>query len=81
MADITIYSTPSCPYCKQAKTLLDSLNIPYKDIDVAADTAVRDEMIKKTGQMTVPIIMNGDELIGGYDELAKLHAEGRLETL
>jgi len=81
MADITIYSTPSCPYCMQAKSLLTSLNIPYKDTDVAADTKVRDDMIEKTGQMTVPIIMNGDELIGGYDDLAKLHAEGTLETL
>ncbi|PIR75998.1 MAG: glutaredoxin 3 [Candidatus Magasanikbacteria bacterium CG10_big_fil_rev_8_21_14_0_10_42_10] len=80
MADITIYTTPVCGYCRQAKQLLDSLSIPYTEVDVLANPEIRDEMIEKTGQRTVPIIMNGDELIGGYDDLQKLHSEGKLDT-
>jgi len=48
---------------------------------VIANPEIRDEMVEKTGHRTVPIIMNGDELIGGYDALKKLHDEGKLKDL
>lgn len=73
-----VYTTPVCPYCLRAKQLLTQLGAEYEEIDVAANPALRQEMIEKTGWQTVPIIMHGDELIGGYDDLARLHAQGRL---
>lgn len=81
MAAITIYTSPSCGYCHQAKQLLESEGIEYKEIDVIDNPAQRDAIVEKTGHMTLPIIMNGETLIGGYDDLAKLHAEGTFAEL
>jgi glutaredoxin-like YruB-family protein len=68
MPAITIYSTPTCPYCKMAKEYLKSRNQPYTEIDVAADPAKADEMIKKSGQMGVPVIDIGGTIIVGFDK-------------
>jgi len=71
MAKITIYSTPTCPYCKMAKDYLSDKNIKYTDVDVAADEVKAHEMIHKSGQMGVPVIAvekNGKEdIIVGFD--------------
>lgn len=68
MKNVTIYSTPSCHYCKLAKEFLTTKNIPYTEYNVASDAQKRAEMIEKTGQMGVPVIEVGDELMVGYDE-------------
>jgi glutaredoxin 3 len=81
MAEITIYTSPTCGYCHQVKQLLSSEGIEYKEVDVIDNPEVRDEIVEKTGHMTLPIIMNGEELIGGYDDLAKLHADGKFAEL
>lgn len=65
---ITVYSTPTCPYCKMAKEYLTSKNQQYAEIDVAADPAKADEMIKKSGQMGVPVIDIGGTIIVGFDK-------------
>lgn len=74
MPKVTIYSTPTCPYCKLAKKFLDERKVPYTDIDVAADQAKAQEMIQKSGQMGVPVIDVDGRIIVGFDqaELAKL---------
>ncbi len=77
MPNITIYTSPTCGYCHQAKQLLTSEGVGYKEIDVLEDPEAREAIVEKTGHMTLPIIMNGEELIGGYDDLAKLHREGK----
>ena len=69
---ITIYSTPTCPYCKMAKEFLTEKGIPFADVDVAADEAKAQEMITKSRQMGVPVIVvaNDDgkeEVIVGFD--------------
>lgn len=65
MHNITIYSTPTCPYCKMAKEYLTSRSIPYKDIDVSVDERAAQEMIQKSGQMGVPVIdIDGNILVG-----------------
>lgn len=76
--NIKIYSTQYCPYCTRAKMLLKSIGLEFEEIDVGGNEALRNEMIKKTGQMTVPIIFIDDKFIGGYDDLAALHAKGEL---
>jgi glutaredoxin-like YruB-family protein len=65
---ITVYSTPTCPYCKMAKGLLEEKGISFKDIDVSQDAAGRDEMIKKSGQMGVPVVDVDGEIIVGFDK-------------
>lgn len=73
MANITIYSTPSCPYCKMAKDYLTSNNQAYTEVDVAADPTKADEMVKKSGQMGVPVIDIDGTIIVGFDK-AKINA-------
>ena len=65
---VTIYSTPSCHYCHAAKDYFTEHKVAFTDYDVAADAAKRQEMIQKSGQMGVPVIYIGDELIVGFDQ-------------
>lgn len=65
---IKVYSTPTCVWCKKAKQFLQSNNIPFQDLDVASDKAAREEMVKKTGQLAVPVIEIDGETNVGYDE-------------
>ncbi len=75
---VKIYTTTYCPYCKRAKALFDSLNVPYQEINVEEDAALRQEMAEKYNWQTVPMIVIGDEFIGGFDDLATLHGAGNL---
>lgn len=68
MANITIYSTPTCPYCQQAKTYLKDNNVDFADIDVANDNEKAQEMVEKSGQMGVPVIDIDGEIIVGFDK-------------
>ncbi|MBP9760998.1 MAG: glutaredoxin 3 [Candidatus Magasanikbacteria bacterium] len=78
MKHVTIYTKSYCPYCQRAKSLLNSLNIPYEEIDVEHNDTLRQEVIAKYNWQTVPLIVIGDECIGGCDDLHKLHAENKL---
>ena len=73
MKAVTIYSTPTCHFCQLAKEFFKENNIEYTDHNVAEDEAKRAEMIEKSGQMSVPVIFVGDEMIIGFDE-------GKLKT-
>ena len=68
MKKVTLYTTPSCQYCEQAKEYMKENDIDYKYYDVSEDTDRRKEMIEKSGQMGVPVIELGDELMVGFDE-------------
>jgi len=82
MARVTVYTTQVCPYCVQAKRLLGERSIPYDEIDVSADAAVRDEMIQRAGgKRTVPQIFIDGEHVGGYTELRALADRGGLAGL
>ena len=65
---VTIYSTPTCHFCHMTKDFLKEKGISYTDYDVARDLEKRQEMIQKSGQMGVPVIFVGDELIIGFDK-------------
>ncbi|HUQ30118.1 MAG TPA: glutaredoxin domain-containing protein [Candidatus Paceibacterota bacterium] len=65
---ITIYSTPTCHFCHMTKDFLTEKGIGYTDYDVAHDLTKRQEMIQKSGQMGVPVIFIGDEMIIGFDK-------------
>lgn len=68
---VVIYSTPSCHFCQMTKEFLKEKGIEYTDFNVAEDADKRQEMIDKSGQMGVPVIYVGDEMMVGFDE-AKL---------
>lgn len=65
---ITIYSTPTCPYCKRAKAYLEEKEIEFTDYDVASDKEKAKEMIEKSGQMGVPVIYIGETQIIGFNQ-------------
>ncbi len=68
MSNVTIYSTPSCVYCNLAKKFFTANSVGYTEHNVASDLEKRREMIDKTGQMGVPVIDTGTEVIIGFDE-------------
>lgn len=65
---VTIYSTPTCHFCNMAKEFFTANNVSYTEHNVAADMEKRQEMIDKSGQMGVPVILIGDKLIVGFDK-------------
>jgi len=82
VARITIYTTPVCPYCAQAKRLLGQSGIGYDEIDVASDDERRAEMVERAGGLrTVPQIFIDGKHVGGYAELRALADTGGLSAL
>ncbi|MEK7134472.1 MAG: glutaredoxin domain-containing protein [Patescibacteria group bacterium] len=65
---VTIYSTPTCTYCRAAKEFFAEHNVQYTEHNVATDTERRNEMIEKSGQMGVPVIMIDNEIVIGYNK-------------
>ena len=75
MKPVTIYTTPICPYCVRAKSLLGKKGVAYEEVDVMMDSKARDEMLaKSSGARTVPQIFIGDTHVGGCDELMPWNA-------
>lgn len=68
--NVTVYSTPTCPYCKLAKEYLAEKGVAYQEINVAADPAAANEMVKKSGQMGVPVVDINGEIIVGWNKQA-----------
>ena len=66
--NVTIYSTPTCHFCQMAKDFFKEKSIGYTDFNVASDLEKRREMIQKSGQMGVPVIFVGSEMIIGFDK-------------
>jgi len=82
MKPVTIYTTPICPYCVRAKSLLGKKGVLYDEIDVMMDMKAREEMLAKSGgARTVPQIFIGDTHVGGCDELYALERDGKLDPL
>lgn len=67
---ISIYTTPTCPYCKLAKAMFKEKGIAYTEYDVGSDSAKADEMIKLSEQMGVPVIVVDGKVIVGFDKPA-----------
>ena len=79
---VTIYTTPICPYCVRAKSLLTKKGVTYQEVDVMMDEKALNEMLAKSGgARTVPQIFIGDTHVGGSDELHALEREGKLDPL
>lgn len=67
MKKVKIYTTPTCVYCKMAKDFFNENNIKYEEHSVVSDLERRKEMVEKSGQMGVPVIVVGDDVTVGFN--------------
>ena len=65
---VTIYSTPTCHFCHQAKDYFKENNIAFTDFDVSTDAAKRKELVDMTKQLGVPVIIIDDSVIIGFNK-------------
>ncbi len=65
---VIVFSTPTCPHCTTAKRYLKQNRIRFKDIDVSKDQRAAKDMVRRTGQMGVPVIMINNKPIVGFDK-------------
>lgn len=65
---VTIYTTPTCPYCKRAKDYFFRKGISYVEYNVAMDRNAAKEMVKKSGQLGVPVIVVDEQVIVGFNQ-------------
>ena len=78
---VVMYATSWCPYCTQARDLLEQKGVAWEEIDVDAEPARRAEMMSRSGRSTVPQIFVGETHVGGCDDLIELDARGGLDPL
>jgi len=82
MQNVELYTSPLCGFCHAAKRLLSEKGVSYTEIDVARDPAKRQEMLSRAnGRHTVPQIFIGQTHVGGFDDLADLDRNGKLDPL
>lgn len=81
MSQITVYSTDFCSFCTRAKALLDARGLEYEEVNLERDPDGRAELARRTGMLSFPQILIGDELVGGFMELAAADRAGRLRGL
>lgn len=68
MANVVIYTTPTCVYCRMAKNFFKKNGVSYREVNVAEDEKARDEMVQKSGQLGVPVIDIDGKIIVGFSE-------------
>lgn len=68
MKDVTIYTTPSCGWCRVAKQFFQHHGVEYSEKDVAADAEARVQMVEKSGQLGVPVIDIGGDVVVGFNQ-------------
>jgi len=79
---VKVYTMENCPFCTQAKRLLTQRGISFQEVLVPlSDDAQWDELYRRTGMRTMPQIFHGDDLIGGYQDLAALDKKDQLKSL
>ncbi len=65
---VIVFSTPTCPWCSRAKSYLRSRGVPFRDVDVSRDPAAARDLVRRTGQMGVPVIEIDGRPIVGFDQ-------------
>lgn len=81
MKKVIVYSKDYCPYCDRAKALLKKKGVSFEAVELENDPEGFEALKAKTGWMTVPQIFIGDQMIGGYTDLAALDRSGELDRL
>lgn len=80
-ANVTVYTTDPCSFCSRVKQLLNARGIEYDEINLARDPAGRTALLEKTGMMTFPQVLVGDQLVGGFQETLRADQSGALQEL
>jgi glutaredoxin 3 len=78
---VTLYTTEPCGFCRQAKNLLESRGVGYREVNLAKDPSGRADLVALTGQMTFPQIVIGERSLGGFRELLEADRAGQLDQL
>jgi glutaredoxin 3 len=81
MPDVTIYTTPYCPYCQMAKGLLKKKSAAFTEIDVSDSSQRMAMRARSHGRNSVPQIFIGNTHVGGCDDIHALEAQGKLDGL
>ncbi len=81
MTNVTIYTTPTCPYCIAAKALLKGKGVTFSEISIEGDRSAAAALAGRTGRRTVPQIFVGASHVGGFDDLRALEDAGGLDAL
>jgi glutaredoxin 3 len=81
MKKITVYTTDPCSFCSRVKGLLAARGVEYEEINLSRDPAGRTELVTRTGMMSFPQVVVGDQLLGGFRETLEASESGRLDEL
>jgi glutaredoxin 3 len=81
MAEVIVYSSDYCPYCRSAKQLLKSKAVAFTELCIDGQPEVRAQMVRKAGRTSVPQIWIGSTHVGGCDDLYALDSAGKLDAL
>jgi glutaredoxin 3 len=81
MSDVIVYTTDHCSFCSTAKALLAKRGVEYREINLARDPDGRAALAQRTGMITFPQIVIGEETLGGFDALLAADRDGRLKQL
>lgn len=81
MAQVEIYTSPTCGYCHMAKRLLAQKGVAFAEVDVVREPSRRAEMERRAGRRTVPQIFIDGRHVGGCDDLYELDQKGGLDPL
>ena len=76
-----MYTTDPCGFCRQAKALLTSRGVDYREVNLSKNPRGRADLVNRTGQMTFPQVLVGERAIGGFRELLEADRDGTLDTL
>jgi len=81
MLDITVYTTEPCSFCNRVKGLLRSRGVEYTEVNLSRDPEGRAELARRTGMMSFPQVLVGEQLLGGYSEVQAAADDGRLDEI
>src|SRR3954468_23552602 len=81
MAQITVYTTEPCSFCARVKQLLAQRGVVYEEINLSKDPEGRAELVERTGMLSFPQVVIGDEVLGGFRETLEADRSGRLREL
>jgi len=65
---VLVFTTPTCPWCQRAKAYLRSRSVPFREVDVTRDAHAARDLVRRTGQIGVPVIEIDGRLVVGFDQ-------------
>jgi glutaredoxin 3 len=81
MAEITVYTTDPCSFCVRVKQLLAQRGLAYTEVNLSKDPVGRGQLVERTGMVSFPQVVIGEEVIGGFRETIEADRSGRLREL